>query len=154
MYKKVFISVIILFLLILLAIPSFISEKDENIALNLEENINNIIDDEIISNSIANNLENKVIEITEVIETESSEEIISKDQSNNKSEETSNNVKSETKQEKIKTQVKEENKKVVEESKTEEKSIKVKVDPNTYVELEAGYAVGGERVELPKEWNY
>lgn len=163
MKKKVFISVIILFVLILLGISLFINKKEENVALvdnNTlhkleEEDTRNVIDEDIYSNETTNNdFENKVIESTDVIETKSNNETISKDISNQKSEETNNNVKSKTNQDKSKTEVIENNKDVVEESKTEDKSIKIKTDQDSYTELEAGYAYGSQTVELPKEWNY
>lgn len=34
------------------------------------------------------------------------------------------------------------------------KSIKVPINSNSYTKLDGGYAMGGQTVEIPKDWNY
>ena len=41
-----------------------------------------------------------------------------------------------------------------EQKQTENKSVTVTVAPDSYKELDGGYAVGGQKIEIPSSWNY
>lgn len=135
-------------------IVSFILNNGKASNENIEEQkeINNII----LENKDKNNeIENKTEDIENKIEQIESVIVNDTIQKNEEEEKTESNKSANNKK---KSSNSSENKSVSDKRNIEKeetpKSIKVPVDKDSYVELEAGYAYGTQTVELPAEWNY